>query len=221
MTLRARLPNKIDFYIPIILIFSAVEFNILKPEDSVRNAFKEPNPALALLIVFLAGLGGFATVLILGVQLNAAAFILNSEVRIFARLIAFFAILALVSRVLRREWGELRGLLSALSLLFLVNLVSTIVLTLGLALFVSRQAIQAIVLWLSSRTDVFTLARTLQLPGSISFPGLIIMAIAALLLLLLNFIIFYYTIRQYLSLSSGLSLLLALLVPLLVFILLF
>lgn len=187
-----------------------MELNILAPRDSVKHAFKEPNLALALLLVFLSGLAGLFTAFILGVQVNLTSLLVASEIRVFARFAAFAILLVIASIVLRRNAGDLKGMLSALSLLSLVNLIGTIIVSIGIILFVPGQAVQETLAGIGSG-NLFATVNSLQFGSNISFFGLFMVMLAAIALFALNFVFFCHAIKNYLSISKWGSIVLALL----------
>ncbi len=191
-----------------------MHLNILAPKDAVEQAFKKPNVFLAFIVVLLAGAIGLGVAAVLGVEVNAQATIVATEIRTIARFIAFIAIFAVLSMLARRELGNLQGLASALSLGFFVNLAGAIILALGTKLFVSQQAIQSIVNALFGQENIFALANTLRFSGTVNILGVFILALFSLGLATINVIILYYVSRQYLSVNKVLAILLALLVPL-------
>ena len=179
-----------------------MHLNVLRPSNAVALAFKEPNVLLAIGIIILSGLVSSFSAMLLGIQAAPISLIANNEIAVFRRIVFFIVALAIISLLLKRELGNIAGLVSSLALLFVVNAVGTVVFVFGVLLFVSGSVLQAILAGPQQGITTAQYIASIQAIGGVNYLGLLVPLVIGLLLIFLNLVLLYQTTKNYLSVSS-------------------
>jgi hypothetical protein len=194
-----------------------MQLNILHPKKAVAGAFEKPNLVLGIILVLIAGSANVITSMALGLSLNNTALAINSEILAIIRLLFFVVVLAILSLIQRRQIGNIAALVSAISLTFLVNFIATILFIVFQLVLFPRTILETIVTNLQSGKSAVEIVQTIQTLPGIEGIGIFILLVAALALvtLLLNFLILFFTVRNHLGVSRIAGVILTLLIALL------